>query len=227
MTSKAYDKEDVLEPETAPKKSADGKSVRIAFAVAINQTMCFRVAAEIFESMPGYKDSAERAKKLRERIKENEDSSLHSRAKEILDDAKEEFRKGRQDRNIQQIDKSEKMFSEAKELFRQIESFKDSSDLIKECEKYESECQQAVIRITAENLEAEAKAQKAKKRKKIFAAVAAALIVLGIGVIVFYATVIIPEKNNSEKYNSAMELLSRGKYDEAAEILYEINGYKD
>ena len=37
----------------------------------------------------------------------------------------------------------------------------------------------------------------------------------------------IPEKNNSEKYNSAMELLSRGKYDEAAEILYEINGYKD
>lgn len=166
LTSKEYDKEDVFEPATVTKESAADGNVVIGVFRSINQTSCFRIAAEIFESMPGYKDSDERAKKLRQRVEESKKSSIHSNAKQSLDNAKEELSKGIQNKDIQQITKSEEMFSKAKELFRQVESFKDSKERIKECEEKEKECEQAIIDINAEIQAAEIAAEKAKKRKK-------------------------------------------------------------
>ena len=222
ISSKGFDKEDVFEPATNTGKSADDGKKAVTLFRSISQTTCFRMAAEIFESMPGYKDADERAKKLRERIEEAKKSSIHSNAKERLDDAKEEFSKGTQSKDIQQITKSGKMFWEAKELFRQVESFKDSKERIKECEEKEKECEQAIIDINTAKQAAEIAAEKAKKRKKILTIIAVVAVLAAAGAI-FTITYI----NSETKYNHAVELMNSGNYAQAKTAFEELGDYRD
>lgn len=69
-----------------------------------------------------------------------------------------------------------------------------------------------------------AQAEKPKKNlKKIIIPIVAAVVVIAVGLIIYNVKVIKPKNT----YNEAMELLEKGKYEEANKMLDSISGYED
>lgn len=69
-----------------------------------------------------------------------------------------------------------------------------------------------------------AQAKKPKKNlKKIIIPIVAAVVVIAVGLIIYNVKVIKPKNT----YNEAMELLEKGKYEEANKMLDSISGYED
>ncbi len=172
-------------------------------------------AMGLYKSTNGYKDSAEQIAKCAERIKRINDLKTYNKATQLLSSAKEDCKNGAELRKNKTISEAIKKISEAKDLFTQIIGTEDSADKIQECDRLSEEYDKEIIRINAEKQAAEIAAKKAKKKKNIIAAVVAAVVALGIVTAVLTFNVIIPES----KYNSAVELMNSGKYDEAIKAL--------
>ena len=204
-------------------KEVDYQYALLLFASKNHSRNELRKAIKLLESTGGYKDSAEQIVKCRKRINYLDNLDTYDSANYILDSAKMEYKIGTSNNDSEFVKEAIQKLSEAKDLFTQIIGTEDSADKTQECERLSEEYDKEIIRINAEKQAAEIAAKKAKKKKKIIAAVIAAVVALGIGVTVLTVTVIIPES----KYNSAVELMNSGKYDEAITAFEAMDGYKD
>ena len=105
---------------------------------------------------------------------------------------------------------------EAIKLFESVAEFKEVGRIIELCQSRISELNAQALQ------EEQARQAKAKRAKKI-AAIVIPCIIAVIIIILFINFLIVP----SVKYNKAMDLIEAGNDEEAANILYEIYGFKD
>ena len=172
------------------------------------------------------KKNLQKAKDKLETIKDFED--VEAKIQEVTDKLEEIKRKEEQARLEKELAKKEAIYKEAEELlnkndipninlakekFEGLKDFKDASEKVNACVK-------AVEDILAKQ-EAEKKA-KQDKIKKILISIGASIIAMLIGYIV-WINVISPMIT----YNSAKDLVSEGKFDEAVEVFESLGDYKD
>ena len=177
---------------------------------AINEGT-YRVAADIFETIPGFLDADELAQTCFENAEECRKRDIYAYANSIYEQSNSTI---------------ENLESAIKE-FQSISGYKDSEEMIVRCEQRIADIR---ARAEAERLEWERKAEaertaiekKRKRRKKItIASVISVTICVVIAVVV--VTVVIPNKN----YNNAVTLMERGDYEAAIVAFEAVNGYKD
>ncbi len=180
----------------------------------------FISAADEFSKIPDFRDSAEMAKKCREKAEEAkitaQKDAVYNNACEILN------RKVKiSDENVD--------YEKALADFRSLGDWRDSPRKAEECLKKMEQREQALAEEKArrEAEAAERKAQLAQKEKKK-AKLKKALIIGAsalIGLIVI--AVIISAVSKSAKYNEAVAVLGKGDKAKAAMIFGEASGYKD
>ena len=164
----------------------------------------YKAAAEIFKTVPGFKD----ADSLVEKCLDNAETCR----KDALYNSSRSQMTGNIIRN----------YESAIRMLESISGWKDADEQIYACQKKVEELK---AKEEAERLEAERKAEehriaveKAKKKaKKVFIAIASVACVCAVFLILL-KTVIIPK----QKYNQAMELIASGDYDSAYALLEEI-----
>ena len=164
----------------------------------------YKAAAEIFKTVPGFKDADSLVEKCLDKAEVCRKDALYNSARSRMT--------GNIIRN----------YESAIKTFETISGWKDADEQIYACQKKVEELK---AKEEAERLEAERKAEerriaveKAKKKaKKVFIAIASAACVCAVFLILL-KTVIMPK----QKYNQAMELISSGDYDSAYELLKEI-----
>ena len=180
----------------------------------------FISVADEFSKISDFRDSAEMAKKCREKAEEAkitaQKDAVYNNACEILN------RKVRiSDENIN--------YKKALADFRSLGDWRDSPRKAEECLKKMEQREQALAEEKArrEAKAAERKAQLAQKEKKK-AKLKKALIIGAsalVGLIVI--AVIISAVSKSAKYKDAVELAENGKYEEAIVLFEELGNYKD
>ena len=164
----------------------------------------YKAAAEIFKTVPGFKD----ADSLVEKCLDNAETCR----KDALYNSSRSQMTGNIIRN----------YESAIRMLESISGWKDADEQIYACQK---KIEELKAKAEAERLEAERKAEehriaveKAKKKaKKVFIAIASVACVCAVFLILL-KTVIIPK----QKYNQAMELIASGDYDSAYALLEEI-----
>ena len=165
----------------------------------------YKAAAEIFKTVPGFKDADFLVEKCLDNAEICRKDALYNSARSQMT--------GNIIRN----------YESAIRMLESISGWKDADEQIYACQKKVEELK---AKEEAERLEAERKAEehriaveKAKKKaKKVFIAVASVACVCAVFLILL-KTVIIPK----QKYNQAMELISSGDYDSAYALLEEID----
>ncbi len=168
----------------------------------------YKKAAEVFKSIPGFKDADALAEKCLDKAEVCRKDEIYASAKNKMTGEKAAS------------------YEEAIGIFRTISGWKDADEQIYACQK---KIEEIKAKEEADRLEAERKAEErritaekaAKKRKKAFA-IGTPIVVACIAFIIVLTTVIIP----SGKYNSAMELYNAGKYQDAYTAFNEVS-YKD
>ena len=158
-------------------------------------------AAELYETIPEYKDSVDQTKFCREKAEITRKDSIYMQADALM--------YGVVIAN----------YEVAKELLQSIPGWKDSDDLVLSCERTIGELK---TKEEADRLEAERKAEEERRERKITTIVGLITCVAVEAVTIWY-TVIVP--NN--KYNDAIELIDTGNIVEAYEILSSLGEYKD
>ena len=164
----------------------------------------YKAAAEIFKTVPGFKDADSLVEKCLDNAETCRKDALYNSARSQM---------------------NQNTISGCESAIRMLESisgWKDADEQIYACQKKVEELK---AKEEAERLEAERKAEehriaveKAKKKaKKVFIAIVSVACVCTVFLILL-KTVIIPK----QKYNQAMELISSGDYDSAYELLEEI-----
>ena len=169
----------------------------------------YKAAAEIFKTVPGFKDADSLVEKCLDNAEICRKDALYNSACSNMT--------GNIIRN----------YESAIRMLESISGWKDADEQIYACQKKVEELK---AKEEAERLEAERKAEehriaveKAKKKaKKVFIAIASAACVCAVFLILL-KTVIIPK----QKYNQAMELISSGDYDSAYELLEELGKSED
>ena len=164
----------------------------------------YKAAAEIFKTVPGFKDADSLVEKCLDNAEICRKDALYNSARSQMT--------GNIIRN----------YESAIRMLESISGWKDADEQIYACQKKVEELK---AKEEAERLEAERKAEehriaveKAKKKaKKVFIAIASVACVCAVFLILL-KTVIIPKR----KYNQAMELISSGDYDSAYALLEEI-----
>ena len=164
----------------------------------------YKAAAEIFKTVPGFKDADSLVEKCLDNAEICRKDALYNSARSQMT--------GNIIRN----------YESAIRMLESISGWKDADEQIYACQK---KIEELKAKEEAERLEAERKAEeqriaveKAKKKaKKVFIAIASVACVCAVFLILL-KTVIIPK----QKYNQAMELISSGDYDSAYELLEEI-----
>ena len=164
----------------------------------------YKAAAEIFKTVPGFKDADSLVEKCLDNAEICRKDALYNSARSQMT--------GNIIRN----------YESAIRMLESISGWKDADEQIYACQKKVEELK---AKEEAERLEAERKAEehriaveKAKKKaKKVFIAIVSVACVCTVFLILL-KTVIIPK----QKYNQAMELISSGDYDSAYELLEEI-----
>lgn len=151
-------------------ESARLEGIYTTAAAALNSAVSqadYEKAAQIFDTVKSYRDSAELAKKCRENSEICRKNDIYNTAKKMMNE------------------KSESSLSAAIELFSEISGWRDSDEQIDVCKKgiEELKLNQEKERINA-----------AKRRKKIIAITTPVVCVCIVFVIVFI-TVIIPTRN--------------------------------
>lgn len=175
----------------------------------------YKAAAEIFKTVPGFKD----ADSLVEKCLDNADICR----KDAL------YNSARSQMNQNTISS----YESAIRMLESIPGWKDADEQIYACKKkieelkakQEAERLEAERKAEAERLERERKAEehriavekRKKKAKKVFA-IGTPIVCACIAFVLVLITVIIPK----QKYNQAMELISSGDYDSAYALLEEI-----
>ena len=169
----------------------------------------YKAAAEIFKTVPGFKDADSLVEKCLDNAEICRKDALYNSARSQMT--------GNIIRN----------YESAIRMLESISGWKDADEQIYACQKKVEELK---AKEEAERLEAERKAEehriaveKAKKKaKKVFIAIASVACVCAVFLILL-KTVIIPKW----KYNQAMELISSGDYDSAYELLEELGKSED
>ena len=180
----------------------------------------YKSAAQLFDSIENYKDSASLAKKCREKAEICRQDDILNKAKgKMTGDETEPYK-------------------DAISLFGTIPGWRDADEQKEACERKIEEINAAkeAARIEAEKKaeeerkEAEKKAEEqriaAKKQKKKMTIAGVSLIAAAcacVAVIMLVTQVIIPNKN----YNNAVALMEAGSYDEAISAFTELGDYKD
>ena len=169
----------------------------------------YKAAAEIFKTVPGFKDADSLAEKCLDNAEICRKDALYNSARSQMT--------GNIIRN----------YESAIRMFESISGWKDADEQIYACQK---KIEELKAKEEAERLEAERKAEehriavekRKKKAKKVFIAIASVACVCAVFLILL-KTVIIPK----QKYNQAMELISSGDYDSAYELLEELGKSED
>ncbi len=164
----------------------------------------YKAAAEIFKTVPGFKDADSLVEKCLDNAETCRKDTLYNSARSQMT--------GNIIRN----------YESAIRMFESISGWKDADEQIYACQK---KIEELKAKAEAERLETERKAEehriaveKAKKKaKKVFIAIASVACVCAVFLILL-KTVIIPK----QKYNQAMELIASGDYDSAYALLEEI-----
>ena len=164
----------------------------------------YKAAAEIFKTVPGFKDADSLVEKCLDNAEICRKDALYNSARSQMT--------GNIIRN----------YESAIRMLESISGWKDADEQIYACQK---KIEELKAKAEAERLEAERKAEehriaveKAKKKaKKVFIAIASVACVCAVFLILL-KTVIIPK----QKYNQAMELIASGDYDSAYALLEEI-----
>ena len=181
-------------------------------AAALNNAVAqadYEKAAQIFDTVKSYRDSAELAKKCRENSEICRKDDIYNTAKILMSGA------------------DESAFNAAIEKFEEISGWRDSDEQIDVCKR---KLEEIKAKNEADRLEAERKAEQkriahekaAKKRKKFFA-VTTPIVCVCIAFAVLLTTVIIP----TYKYNSGVKLFEAGNYTEALAKFISAGKYKD
>ena len=169
----------------------------------------YKAAAEIFKTVPGFKDADSLVEKCLDNAEICRKDALYNSARSQM--------------NQNTISS----YESAIRMLESISGWKDADEQIYACQKKVEELK---AKEEAERLEAERKAEehriaveKAKKKaKKVFIAIASVACVCAVFLILL-KTVIIPK----QKYNQAMELIASGDYDSAYELLEELGKSED
>ncbi len=165
----------------------------------------YKSAAQLFDSIEKYKDSAELAKKCREKAEIcRKDDILNTAKGKMTGDETEPYK-------------------EAISLFGTIPGWRDADEQKEACERKIEEINAAkeAARIEAEKQRIAAKRQ--KKKRTIARVSVRAVACACVAVILLVTQVIMPNKN----YNNAVELMEAGSYDEAISAFAELGNYKD
>ncbi|MCI6923688.1 MAG: DUF6273 domain-containing protein [Oscillospiraceae bacterium] len=157
----------------------------------------YKAAAEIFKTVPGFKDADSLVEKCLDNAEICRKDALYNSARSRMT--------GNIIRN----------YESAIRMFESISGWKDADEQINTCQlkikelKLEAERQAEEHRIAVEKAK--------KKAKKVFA-IGTPIVCACIAFVLVLITVIIPK----QKYNQAMELISSGDYDSAYALLEEI-----
>ncbi|MBQ7384744.1 MAG: TIR domain-containing protein [Clostridia bacterium] len=165
----------------------------------------YKDAAYIFKRIHPYKDSEELTEKCFELAEE-------ARKDRILLDAKTKMAV----RNISSLEKTI-------EIFKEISGFKDADEQIVECQKIIEDIK---AEEEAERLEQERQAElariRAKRNKKIIAALTS-FVCVAIAFVLVFNFIIVP----NDKYYDAIRLMENGKWNDARNIFAKLDGYRD
>ncbi|MEE0479578.1 MAG: DUF6273 domain-containing protein [Acutalibacteraceae bacterium] len=180
----------------------------------------YKAAAEIFKTVPGFKDADSLVEKCLDNAEICRKDTLYNSARSQMT--------GNIIRN----------YESAIRMFESISGWKDADEQIYACQKKieelkakeEAERLEAERKAEAERLERERKEEehriavekRKKKAKKVFA-IGTPIVCACVAFLIVLTTVIIP--NN--KYSSAVSLMNDEKYDEAIAAFDALNGYKD
>jgi len=175
----------------------------------------YKAAAEIFKTVPGFKDADSLVEKCLDNAETCRKDALYNSARS------------------QMSQNTISCYESAIRMFESISGWKDADEQIYACKKKieelkakeEAERLEAERKAEAERLERERKAEehriaveKAKKKAKKVFAIGTPIVCACIAFVLVLITVIIPK----QKYNQAMELISSGDYDSAYALLEEI-----
>lgn len=175
----------------------------------------YKAAAEIFKTVPGFKDADSLVEKCLDNAETCRKDALYNSARS------------------QMSQNTISSYESAIRMFESISGWKDADEQIYACQKKieelkakeEAERLEAERKAEAERLERERKAEehriavekRKKKAKKVFA-IGTPIVCACIAFVLVLITVIMPK----QKYNQAMELISSGDYDSAYALLEEI-----
>ena len=164
----------------------------------------YKAAAEIFKTVPGFKDADSLVEKCLDNAEICRKDALYNSARS------------------QMSQNTISSYESAIRMFESISGWKDADEQIYACQK---KIEELKAKEEAEQLEAERKAEehriaveKAKKKAKKVFAIGTPIVCACIAFVLVLITVIIPK----QKYNQAMELISSGDYDSAYALLEEI-----
>ncbi|MBR0205243.1 MAG: TIR domain-containing protein [Clostridia bacterium] len=185
--------------ETARKEGVYQKALT---AMAAKTEQGYREAAELFGTIPEYKDAAAQREVCAVKAEEARKNGIYAEA--VAFSQKE----------------SEECLKDAIRLFRSISGWRDADERIPICEKRIEEIR---ARQEAQRMEAERKAEARKRKNKRLAVILAAVAAVIITVILLVTKVIIPNR----EYNEAIALYEAGQHKEALATFFTLNGYKD
>ena len=164
----------------------------------------YNAAAEIFKTVPGFKDADSLVEKCLDNAEICRKDALYNSSRS------------------QMSQNTISNYESAIRMFESISGWKDADEQIYACQK---KIEELKAKEEAERLEAERKAEehriaveKAKKKAKKVFAIGTPIVCACIAFVLVLITVIIPK----QKYNQAMELISSGDYDSAYALLEEI-----
>ena len=170
----------------------------------------FLTAAEMFKSIHNYKDSALLAKKCQRNAEELSFNDIYNSA-----------------RNCMGYNQSISSQHEAIDLFKKIPGWKDSNELILQCQKNIEDINKAKeeARIEKERKaeQARIKAKERANRIKKIAIIVLPIVVLIFALIIVYGVVIKPQI----KYNNALDLMAENNFERAISIFEDLGKYKD
>ena len=180
----------------------------------------YKAAAEIFKTVPGFKEADSLVEKCLDNAEICRKDALYNSVRSQM--------------NQNTISS----YESAIRMLESIPGWKDADEQIYACKKkieelkakQEAERLEAERKAEAERLERERKAEehriavekRKKKAKKVFA-IGTPIVCACIAFVLVLITVIIPK----QKYNQAMELISSGDYDSAYELLEELGKSED
>ena len=169
----------------------------------------YKGAAQLFESVSEYQNSATLAKNCYEKAEETRKNAIYSNAKSKMDYLLEDY------------------YNEAIDLFKSIPGWKDSDELVRKCEETLVEIKE---KAEAGRIERERKLELAriaaeKRKKQIIKIAKIAIPVLAaiIAFIIILVSVIIPAAN----YSKGNRLAKKGDYNQAIAVFEELGDYKD
>ncbi|MBR0142658.1 MAG: TIR domain-containing protein [Clostridia bacterium] len=180
----------------------------------------YKAVSQSFARIQGYKDADALREKALSLAEDSIKDDIYKKAiKAMIDGADAKDRASLSSNYDSRI----KQYETAKSLFKQVPGWRDADEKVAVCEKAIDDLHTEQKRTEEEEKEARlAKEKRKKKARKIAAIVIPAVAVLT-AIAILLPTVIIP----AIKYNSAVQLLKEGKYEEAITAFQLLNGYKD